>query len=132
MGVFKEEAHAFETIAEKSERIYNDAADYGYPYNTKEPDAYVKRVIEAVKDLKGLDRKYPREFPLIRNREKWSNGVSITIRIAWEIDEGYYRGTEYTITVNKVNPKHPSFLHKGSGANAFMSVDVSSYKERVG
>jgi hypothetical protein len=136
MGVFKEEAHAFETIAKKQSRIFNDAADYGFAYNTKNPDAEVQAVIEAVNSLKDLDNKFPEERPLVRNRMKWGNhdnkgatGVSVDVIIFWEKDEeDYYNGTKYHISFNKIeNINEYSKIQKD--CDAFISVDIEPYSE---
>lgn len=128
MGVFKEEAHIFENIAKKQKRIYNDAADFGYPYNTKSIPQEVKNVFETISSLTKIDKEYPDETPFIRNRQQWKDGVSVDVIIFWEQDEGYYRGTKYTISFNRT-PKHPSLIDQSS--NAFISVDVSPYSEKV-
>lgn len=132
MGVFKEEAHAFETIAKKSQRIYNDAADHGYPYNTQDPPEEVIRVIDVINDLKKLDGEYPEEKNLVRNRQTWgegnSGGVSVDVIIFWEEDEGYHMGTKYSISFNKT-PKHPSLINKEF--DGFISVNVDPYSEKA-
>ena len=123
MGVFKEHAHAFETIAKKQKAIYNDACDFGFPYNTANAPQDVKALIHFVNDLKGSS--------LIVNREEWGNnkngGVKIKIHIGWEIDEDMECGTEYNISFCKMNPNHPSLLEKGN--NAFFSVEVNPYRK---
>lgn len=128
MGVFKEEAHTFENIARNQTRIYNDAADYGYPYNMKSPPKPVKELLDSIKTFKELDAQYPGESKFIRNREEWGDGVSIDVIIFWEEDMGYYCGTKYHITFQKTGT-HSSKIMKGS--NAFISVDIDRYKERV-
>jgi len=128
MGVFKEEAHTFETIAKNQTRIYNDAADYGYPYNTKNPPSEVTAVFKAIKEMTALDKEFQDERPLVRNREEWGDGVSVDVIIFWEEDEGYYRGTKYHITHQKTG-RHFSRLDKTS--DAFLSVDVEPYMEKV-
>ena len=84
MGVFKEEAHVLENIASKQTRIYNDAADYGYPYNTKDVPPEVTAVFETIKNLQELDAKYPGEKNLVRNRQTWKGGVSVDVIIFWK------------------------------------------------
>jgi hypothetical protein len=128
MGVFKEEAHTFETVAKKQTRIYNDAADYGYPYNTKNPPSEVAAVFKAIKEMTALDKEFQSERPLVRNREEWGDGVSVDVIIFWEKDMGYYCGTKYHITFQKTGT-HSSRIDKTS--NAFLSVDVDRYKERA-
>ena len=131
MGVFKEHAHAFETVEKNQTRIFSDAADYGYPYNTENPPEAIKNLINFVNDLKGSS--------LIVNRETWGEGtihagVSIKIQIGWEIDEGMECGTEYNISFNKLK-KHsnPTLQYLFSSlhpkCNAFISVDSGSYKK---
>ena len=127
MGVFKEEARAFETISQKSQRIYNDAADYGFPYNTKNPPAEVQRVISIIQELKEADKK-DHELPFIRNRQEWGSGVSLDVVFFWEKDEGYYMGTKYSISFNQT-PKSPSLINKEM--NGFISVDVEPYSEEA-
>ena len=73
MGVFKEEASVFENIAKKQTRIYNDAADYGYPYNTKQVPSEVTAVFQTIGQLKKMDAQFPDEKELVRNRESWGN-----------------------------------------------------------
>jgi len=132
MGVFKEEAHAFETIAKRSTQIYNDAADYGFPYNTQDPPEEVIAVIDAINEMKASDAKYPEEKNLVRNRETWGDkrtgGVSVDVVIFWERDEGYDVGTKYHISFNK-SGNTPSKLQKEY--DAFISVDVEPYSERT-
>lgn len=130
MGVFKEEASVFETITKKSTRIYNDAADYGFPYNTQDPPEEVIAVIDAIKNLKELDAKYPGEKNLVRNRETWGegpDGVSIDVIIFWERDEGRDMGTKYHISFNK-SGNTPSKLQKEY--DGFISIDIESYSEK--
>lgn len=119
MGLFKEHAIAFETIAKKQSRIYNDACDYGYLYNIGEAPQEIKDLIYFANDL--------RRNPFMQKREAWKNGVTIVLHIGWEIDEGMECGTQYTITFNKITPNHPSLIIKGK--NAFISVDVQPYRK---
>lgn len=128
MGVFKEEAYTFETIESKQTRIYNDACDYGYSYNTNDIPNELQEFINSINGIKKLDAQFPNEIPLIRNREVSDNSVKLTIRIAWEIDEGYYCGTEYVFEFCKI-VKIPSLINKNH--NAFISVDMTRYKEPV-
>ena len=128
MGVFKEEAITFERIAKNQTRIYNDAADYGFPYNTDDVPKEVQDVFDAIKILKDLDKEFPNEKNLVRNREEWGDGVSVDVIIFWEKDEGYYMGTKYHISFNKTGT-HPSRIDKSS--NAFVSVDVERYSEKA-
>lgn len=122
MGVFKEHANAFEAVARKQKRIYNDAADYGYPYNTGNVPADIELLLHYVNDLK--------DTSLVRSRKQWGEGknagVEITIRIGWEVDEGKVYGTEYKISFQRL-AKHPSNLHPE--ANAFISVYIKNYNE---
>jgi len=133
MGVFKEEAHTFETIAKNSKRIFNDAADLGYPYVDNKPDNNVKQLIESINGLKKLDKKFPDEKLFIRNRQSWgtrgtyTRGVSLDVIIFWEQNNGNDCGTKYHISFNKLNPKHPSNLHKGN--DSFISVDIERHIE---
>jgi hypothetical protein len=128
MGVFKEEAHMFEIVARKQTRIYNDAADFGYPYNTSKIPEDVKNLIDAVNRFKESDKRYSNEAKFIRNRVEYFNGVSLDVIIFWEEDEGYYFGTKYSISFNKT-PKHASLINKE--CNAFISVDINSYREKI-
>lgn len=130
MGVFKEHAYAFDEVAKRSKQIWNDACDYGCPYNNKVSPQWIKDLLRCVNDLKESDKKYPSNRPFIRNREEWKNGVKLVIRIAWEVDEGMNYGTEYTISYNFLGTryqKQPSALWKG--CNAFISVDAVRYRE---
>jgi hypothetical protein len=135
MGVFKEEAHIFEQVAKGQRRIFNDACDYGYPYKTSAPSPEIVRVIEAIKMFQTLDKKFPDEKLMVRKRETWKindteGGVTVVIRIGWEIDNGQEHGSQYTISVNHLGTRYarsPNFLCHGS--DAFMSVDVESYSE---
>lgn len=128
MGVFKEEAHVFENIASKQTRIYKDAADYGYPYNTKDVPPEVTAVFDVISEFKAMDARSKRERPFVRNRQTWKGGVSVDVIIFWEIDEGYYMGTKYMITFQYIG-KDPSRINKE--ADAFISVDVERYSEKV-
>lgn len=128
MGVFKEEAHTFENVAKNQVRIYNDAADYGYPYNTENPPESIKRLLESIKTFKELDARFPDEEKFIRNREEWGDGVSVDVIIFWEKDEGYLCGTKYHITFQKTG-RHPSKINKD--CNAFISVSYDRYKEKA-
>jgi hypothetical protein len=124
MGVFKEHAHAFEAVAQKQRCIFKDAADYGCPYNTNNPPEDIALLIAFVNDLKGTS--------LQRTREEWTGGVKTTIRIGWEIDEGMECGTQYIISYNFLGKRYANssnFLCHG--CNAFISVDISSYRESV-
>jgi len=131
MGVFKEEARIIEAVAKKQNRIYNDAADYGYAYDTKNPGGEITSLMSVIAQFKEADKK-DSELPFIRNREEWgddkSGGVSIDVVIFWEQDEGYYMGTKYTISFNRT-PKHPSLINKE--CNAFIYVESSSYREKI-
>ena len=123
MGVFKEHAHAFEEIARNQKAIYNDAADFGFPYNTKSVPKPIYDLINFVNDLKGTS--------LMVNRKEWGDnkngGVNTKIQIGWEIDEDMECGTEYNISFCKMNPNHPSLLEKGN--NAFISVEIKPYRK---
>ena len=129
MGAFKEEAITFEEVEKNQERIFSDAADIGYPYKESAPDFRIKSLIDSIRILRKFDANYPDEKPFIRNRQTWKDGVSIEVVIFWEVDEGYYCGTKYTITFNRIKPNHPSNLHKG--CNAFISVESKRYTEKV-
>jgi len=58
MGVFKEEASTFETIARKQTLIYPDAVDYGYAYDTKNQPQEISDLIESINELKSLDKNF--------------------------------------------------------------------------
>ena len=75
-----------------------------------------------------IDKKFPEEKNVIRNREEWDGGVSVDVIIFWEQDEGYYRGTKYHISFNRLK-KHPSLLAKD--CNAYLSVDIEPYMEKA-
>jgi hypothetical protein len=128
MGVFKEEAHVFEAVAKNQTCIYNDAADYGYPYDVDSPPSEIRDLISAVKGLQELDKKFPEERNLVRNRQEWAGGVSVDVVIFWEQDEGYYCGTKYSIAFNKIESKY-SLLDKS--CNAFITVDIDRHVEKV-
>ena len=122
MGVFKEHAHAFETVAKNQRAIFNDACDCGYSYNTKNIPKDIKDLIFFVNDLKDLG--------LMRKREiigAYKDGVVITFRIGWEIDEGMECGTQYKISFIRLNPKHPSLIQKGM--DAYIEVEIKNYRE---
>jgi hypothetical protein len=131
MGVFKEEAHTFETIAKKQVRIYSDAADYGYPFNQLKPTYHVMILFDTIKELQKLDKQFPEEKDLVRNRQTWgegkNKGVSIDVIIFWEKDEGYYRGTKYSISFNETG-SHPSKLDKS--CDAYIAIDIEPYSEK--
>lgn len=127
MGAFKEEANTFETVAEKSTQIYNDSIDYGYPYNTTNPPSDISRLIDSVNKFKRIDKKSKSDRKFIRSRNVWDGGVSLKIRIAWEKDEGFYFGTQYTISFNKT-PKHPSLYNQN--CDAFITVEIENYREK--
>ena len=121
MGVFKEEANAFETIAKAQRRIYSDAADRGVPFDYKNPSSQVKRVFDIIKELKDNDF-------IVRNRQEWKGGVSVDVIFFWEEDEGYYRGTKYFISFNR-SGNTPSKIEKGY--DSFLSVDIEPYMEKA-
>lgn len=121
MGVFKEEAHALETISKMSKRIYSDAADYGVPFDYANPPSEVKRVFDIINELKDSDF-------IIRNRQTWKGGASVDVVFFWEEDEGYYRGTKYHVSFNytgrsasKIEPQY----------DAMISVDAEPYMEKA-
>lgn len=122
MGVFKEHAHAFETVERMSKRIYDDAADFGFPYNEQNPPQQIKDLLNMVNDLKGSS--------LIQSRSVWGvrgsksiRGCQLKIRIGWEVDEGYERGTQYLISFNRSN----SIKRAQPGCDCFITVESSSY-----
>jgi hypothetical protein len=117
MGLFKEHAYAFEQVQKLQQQIYNDACDFGRPYSTKNVPADVKMAIEMIKDLK-------RE-PFLVKREEWNGGVSVVLRIGWEIDGGMENGTEYSISVIQHGGRHASLFDKS--CDAYMSVDSKPY-----
>ena len=122
MGVFKEHAHAFEAVASKQKQIWNDACDYGYPYNTANVPAEITQLIHFVNDLKGTTFQ--------RNTFKWTGGKTIIFRIGWEIDDGIESGTQYTISYQSLTQRmqnYPGFLCKG--CDAFIAVSIENYKE---
>lgn len=117
MGVFKEHANVFETIIEFSSQIYNDAADFGVAYNTKNPPDIVKNAIYFANKLKNTS--------LMKNRTEYKNGVDMLIEIAWEVDEGIECGTEYTISYNRISGPH----RFDKTANAMISVNCKNYRK---
>ena len=122
MGVFKEHARAFEAVAKLQNRIWDDACDYGFAYDTARPPQIVEDLLHYVRDLKGTS--------LQRNRvaNPLTGRVEITFRIGWEIDEGMECGTQYTITSQSINrPKEPSLIKKG--CNSFITVEIENYRE---
>ncbi len=128
MGVFKEEAIAFETIEKKQVQIFSDAADYGFPYDFKKPSSEITAVYGAIIMFQGLDKKFREDQKLVRNRQEWETGVSVDVVIFWEKDEGYYKGTKYSISFNRLKD-HPSLLVKD--ANAFLSIHSEPYMEKA-
>ena len=121
MGVFKEEAHAFETIAKNSRQIFSDAADYGVPFKYSNPPSEVKRVFDIIHELKDSDF-------IVRNRQEWKGGASVDVIFFWEEDEGYYRGTKYHISFSHI-PRTVSMIEPQY--DAMISVDVEPYMEKA-
>jgi len=126
MSVFKEQAETLTKVAQNQTRIYNDAADWGYPYNTSNPPNDIKWLIETITQLKELDAQFPEEKPMVRNRQTWGDGVSVDVVIFWENDGTVYYGTRFHVCFNKTH-NHPSLLDKTY--NAYISVDVEAYEE---
>jgi hypothetical protein len=126
MGVFNEEAHTFEDVARRQLQIYMDAADYGMPYRRSKPPEVIKALIESVNQFQALDAAYPHEKPFIRKRISWKGGVTVTIRIGWEIDEGMECGSQYTISYCKIGTRHGLLF---PDCDTFISVDVEHYRE---
>ena len=131
MGVFKEEGGTFEEVEKRQVRIFNDSADFGYPYSTVTPDLKISNLIKLVNELKKLGREYPEEKQLIRNRQTWNNdnGVSLDVVIFWERDGENYIGTKYSICFNRIDSNHPRNLHPG--CDAFISVDLDNIVEHI-
>ncbi|MFW6311057.1 MAG: hypothetical protein ACOC1K_02355 [Nanoarchaeota archaeon] len=132
MGIFKEEAFVIESIAKKQSRIYNDSIDNGYTFSTKNIPSEIKDLYRVINDFKKSDLRYKKignNEGFVRNREQWTNGVSLEIVIFWEIDEGYKIGTKYTITYNKINSKHPSLIQKGN--DSFISIEIKTHREKA-
>ena len=127
MGVFKEEAHTFDLVEANQTHIYNDAADYGHPYDIKNIHPDIKALLASLNTFKMLDEEFPDEKPFIRNRQVWGDGVSVDVIIFWEKDIGYNIGVKYSISFNKTPPHH-SLINKN--CNAFISVYSTSYKEK--
>jgi hypothetical protein len=121
MGVFKEEANALETISKNSRRIFHDAADYGVPFKYNDPSPEVKRIFDIISDLKDNDF-------IVRNRQEWKGGVSVDVVFFWEEDEGYYRGTKYTVSFSHTS-KTPSMMEPEF--DAMLSVDIEPYMEKA-
>jgi hypothetical protein len=122
MGVFKEHAHAFEAIARKQERIWNDACDFGYAYNTGNIPKEIELLIHYANDLKDSSLMRKRiANPLIGH-------VSLTFRIGWEIDEGMECGTQYIISCQNLSKRMRNGLLKPE-ANRFISVEIEPYRE---
>jgi hypothetical protein len=117
MGVFKEEAHAIETIARLSGPIFTDAADYGYAFNIQSPDGHATRLIDVVADLKNTS--------LCKSSVKTKEESKVVIEIAWEIDEGMEFGTRYTICTYRSTG--PSRVRKD--CNAFFNVNIEPYRK---
>ena len=131
MGVFKEEANVIENVAQKQTRIYSDAADYGFPYDVKNPPKEVKALMRVLAKFKEMDKEYPEEKSFIRNRFVWGDqkngGVSLDVIIFWEKDEGLYWGTKYSISYNRT-PNHRSLINKE--CNGFISIHADRYSEK--
>lgn len=115
MGVYKEEAYVFEDIARRQKRIYPDACDVGVRINSPK-DPLALSVKDALKGLEGLKQK----------RTSWGEptdscrGVEVTVRIPWEMEDGFYFGTEYRIA-----------YHQDKSRNIyFISVDTDSFRSK--
>jgi hypothetical protein len=132
MGVFKEEASTFETVYKKSKRIFTDAADFGFPYDSKNPPEEIKAVLATMRTLKNLDLSYPEEKEFVRNRQTWGNnqngGVSADVIIFWDQDEGYYRGTKYHISFNRTTNGATKIQKE---CDSFISIDIEPYSEKA-
>jgi len=128
MDAFKEEAYIFEKIAKKQSQIYTDACDYGYAYNTNNVPNEIQQLINAVNSFKEIDKKSPNKKTFSRENFIWDNGVEVKIRIAWEMDEGFFCGTEYKISYCKIL-NQSSLIQKN--CNAYISVYMNNYKESV-
>ncbi|MCK9574665.1 MAG: hypothetical protein WC979_00240 [Candidatus Pacearchaeota archaeon] len=120
MGVFKEEAKSFETVESKQYRIYKDAADYGYAYNSNNIPAEIKLLIDNVKGLNGTSLMKSREAAA--DNKSW---VNVVIEIAWEIDEGMECGTHYAIGFCKITSKN-ELIDKT--ADSYISVYSKNYR----
>jgi len=123
MGLYKEHANAFETVERKQKQIFNDACDYGFPYNTKNPPAEINLLVEMVKDVAKSGLMTEREVSLKGTKNEC---VAITICIGWEIDEGMECGTKYRISYFPTL-KHASLINKD--CNAFICVESSPYRK---
>jgi len=133
MGVFKEEAHIFETVAKYQDRIYNDAADYGFPYDTNNVPKNVQAVFDIIAEFKEIDNQGGRKVKkFINNRQTWgegkTKGVSVDVIIYWEENEGYLHGTKCSISFNNTAGHYTKFK---PDCDAFISIYVEPYKEKV-
>lgn len=132
MGVFKEEANMLEEINHISRRIYNDAADYGFPFDEKDPPQQAKNVFNIIKELTAADEQYPSDPKFIRNANKWGSGKnagkSVDIILFWEKDEGYYRGTKYTVSFQRMKSKDHSKIVNG---DCYLNVTAKPFIEKA-
>ena len=128
MGVFKEEAYMLETVAKKQKQIFSDAADLGYPFKYDNPPQEISEVLKVINSLQTLDKEFPDEAPLVRNRTTWKGGVSVDIIIFWEKDGSYLMGTKYHVSFSHL-PKHASQIEPEY--NAMISIDVEPYSEKA-
>lgn len=131
MGVFKEEASILESVCLRQTQIFSDSHDYGYPYNSKKIPSDISNLIKVINLFKEMDKKYPDERPIVRNRKVWgdNDGVSLDVILFWESNNGYYRGTKYSISFNKINPNHPNNLKRGS--DSYIFIYPENYKELI-
>lgn len=132
MGIFKEEAHIFNVVAKKQRQIYNDACDYGYPYLKEIPPTDILQLFASIKTFADLDKQFPEEKKFIRKREQYFEGVQITIRIGWAIENGMEVGSEYIIAYTYLGKRYsnlPNAMVKEQLINCFVSVDCNRYSE---
>ncbi len=97
MGLYKEQAAVFDYIEKNQYQIWPDSADCGIklqPTNKLWED-----VKESMKHLDGFHK----SFSSYGSKDSGNYGKAVTVFIPWEMDDGLYSGTEYTITYHVTN-----------------------------
>lgn len=105
----KEEYVAFEQLAQRQERIYNDAADVGIPL------AKVENISALRDQLKELISFYKKAFPQHYKAVQWAKGKSVEMFIPFEQDGPVLAGVTLSVTFNEDQKV------KGGG---FVSIDI--------
>ena len=120
MSVYKEIGHFAHEVADKSKRIYKDAADFGVPIKTIDDP--------LVKQLKFLIEMYRMDV----KTEKYSTGSTQTIKFDGGypavVEAGFEKAT-FTYVTTRNNKEMKGYLYVETHTSKEAKIEARKYQE---